>query len=193
MIWLSRAWGYYANISGSGKMMEAVQADSTSHYQNLIDYLAPETNSNSAASGHSKLEIKNGAVATPLSGSLQTARSYFAGSQTGYSTPVTQSCQKNFVLLATDGNPTGKTDGSMWALSDQQSTYNSSTGQWTFSNAANDVFSQITALRSTSVKGYTSPFDIQTYVVGMGSTVSNPASVAVLNQMAKLGGRAMLT
>jgi type IV pilus assembly protein PilY1 len=188
MIWLSRAWGYYANISGSGKMLEAVQADSPSHYQNLIDYLAPETNSNSAASGHSKLEIKNGAVATPLSGSLQTARSYFAGSQTGYSTPVTQSCQKNFVLLATDGNPTGKTDGSMWALSDQQSTYNSSTGQWTFSNAANDVFSQITALRSTSVKGYTSPFDIQTYVVGMGSTVSNPASVAALNQMAKLGG-----
>lgn len=66
MIWLSRAWGYYANISGSGKMLEAVQADSPSHYQNLIDYLAPETNSNSAASGHSKLEIKNGAVATPL-------------------------------------------------------------------------------------------------------------------------------
>ncbi|MCO5398438.1 pilus assembly protein [Ralstonia soli] len=188
MIWLPRAWGYNADVTGDGQIVEAVQADSASHFQNLMDYLAPETNSASAASGHSQLEIKNSAVYTPLSGSLQTAKSYFGGSQSGYSTPVSQTCQKNFVLLATDGNPTGKTDGSMWAMSDQQSTYNANTGQWTFSKAANDVFSQVTALRSTSIKGYGSPFDIQTYVVGMGSTVANPASVAVLNQMAKLGG-----
>jgi len=188
MVWVPRAWGYNGDVNGYGQIMEAVQADAASHFQNLMDYLAPETNSSSPASGHSKLEIKNGAVFTPLSGSLQTAKSYFAGSQSGYSTPVAQTCQKNFVLLATDGNPTSKTDGTMWALSDQQNTYNANTGQWTFSKAASDVFSQVTALRSTSIRGYSTPFDIQTYVVGMGSTVSNPASVAVLNQMAKLGG-----
>ncbi len=189
-IWVPRAWGYYADVTGLGNIKESVQVDSSTHFQNLMDYLAPETNSNSPASGHSKLEIKNSAVFTPLSGSLQTAKSYFSGSLSGYSSPVSQSCQRSFVLLATDGNPTAKSTGTnqMWSLADQQNTYNASTGQWTFSNAAKDVFTQVQALRSTSVSGFTAPFDIQTYVVGMGDSVANPASIAVLNQLANLGG-----
>jgi Tfp pilus tip-associated adhesin PilY1 len=87
-------------------------------------------------------------------------------------------------MLATDGNPTSDWWGNMYPLSQQQNTY--SAGTWTFSPAANDVFGQVSALRSVSVGGVV--HDIQTYVVGMGDTVANPSSVAAMNQFAALGG-----
>ena len=74
----------------------------------------------------------------------------------------------------------------MYPLSAQQNTYNPTSSTWTFSPAAQDVFGQITALRSVNVGG--TNHDIQTYVVGMGDTVANPSSVAAMNQFAALGG-----
>ncbi|HEY8622337.1 MAG TPA: PilC/PilY family type IV pilus protein, partial [Casimicrobiaceae bacterium] len=124
-------------------------------------------------------------VFTPLAGSLGTAQQYFTGAA-GYPSPIALSCQRSFVLLATDGNPTSDLTGAMYPLSQQQNTYNPISKTWTFSQAANDVFAKITPLRSTSVGAFS--YDIQTYVVGMGDTVANPSSIAVLNQFAKLGG-----
>lgn len=175
-LWVYRAWGYDNDITGYGTIVEPAQPDSSTHYNTLMAKLAPETDTNSG-------EIKNAAVFTPLTGSFITANNYFTGS----SSPISLSCQRNFVLLATDGNPTGRTDGSMYSYPSQTtSTYNSSTGTWTFSQAANDVFSQITGLRSVTYGG--NSYDIQTYVVGLGDTVANPASAAALNQFASLGG-----
>src|SRR4029077_11456358 len=91
-----------------------------------------------------------------------------------------------FVLLATDGNPTAQLDGSMYPTAQMVNTYNASTRTWTFSQAAQDVFSRVTALRSTTFSGST--YDVQTYVVGLGDTVQNAGSVATLNQIAQLGG-----
>jgi type IV pilus assembly protein PilY1 len=173
-----RAWGFYSDVSGFGNVVEPIKDSNTAgHLTNLQTLLANETPYGS--------DIKNSAVFTPLAGSLSTAQQYFTS---GGTSPIIRSCQKNFIMLATDGNPTASMSGwdSMYPLSQQQNTYNPVTHAWTFSQAATDVFSQVTPLRNVSVSG--NRFDIQTYVVGMGDTVANPGSIATLNQIATLGG-----
>lgn len=185
MFWLRRAWGYGNAITGSGTINEPVAADSTAHYNTLMALLASETATPTSG------ELKNASTFTPLAGTLGTVASYFGNTLTGKPTPISQTCQRNFVVLATDGNPTGKTDGSMYTLADQTSTYNAGTGAWTYSTAANDVFNRITGLRSLAITnnaGVNGTYDVQTYVVGLGDSVANPASVATLNRMASLGG-----
>jgi Tfp pilus tip-associated adhesin PilY1 len=168
-----RAWGFYAGVNGQGLINEPIMGPSASgHLANIQAMLATETPYGP--------EIKNSAVFTPLAGSLLTANQYFSGG----STPISLSCQRSFVMLATDGNPTSDWWGNMYPLSQQQNTY--SGGSWTFSPAVNDVFGQVSALRSVTVGGFA--HDIQTYVVGMGDTVANPSSVAAMNQYAVLGG-----
>ena len=170
-----RAWGFYAGVYGTGTINEPILPPSSpGHLANLQAMLAPETPYGP--------EIKNAAVFTPLAGSMLTANQYF----TGGSTPITLSCQKSFIMLATDGNPTSDWWGNMYPLDQQVNTYNSGTRTWTFSPAANDVIGQIGSLRNVSVGGYT--HDIQTYVVGMGDTVANPSSVAAMNKFADTGG-----
>ena len=176
-IWIKRGWGYGNDITGNGKIVENVQVDSTTHFNNLIALLGNETNTNSG-------EIKNSAFYTPLAGTLNTVEQYFNNS-TGQ-TPITQTCQRNFVVMATDGNPTGKTNGSQYDPSQWVNTYNAATNTWTWGQAQQDVFAQLTALRSTTVAAKT--YDIQTYIVGMGDTVANPSSIAAMNRMAVLGG-----
>ena len=178
-LWLRRGWGYGNDITGAGNIVETVQADSTTHFNKLISLLGNETNSGTG-------EIKNSAFYTPLTGSLQTVRGYF--NNTTNATPITQTCQRNFVMMATDGNPTGKTDGTQYNPAQWVNTDNplGSNTNWTYGPAQQDVFAQLTALRSTVYN--TKTYDIQTYIVGMGDTVANPSSVAALNQMAKLGG-----
>lgn len=179
IFWVKRAWGYNANITGAGTINRAVAADSDAHFTALTALLAEEGNGNTG-------ELKNGAVFTPLSGSLKTAKDYFSNTLAGTSTPITNTCQRNFVLLATDGNPTGKTNGTMYSLADQLNTFDAVTGTWNFSLAARDVFDKVTALRTTSYNGKN--YDVQTYVVGLGDSVANPGSVATFNRMAALGG-----
>ena len=178
-VWVKRGWGYGDYITGAGKIVETVQPDSNAHFNNLLTLLGSETNTSSG-------EIKNNAFYTPLAGSLQTVKNYFNNS-TGL-TPITQTCQRNFVVMATDGNPTGKTDGtqynpSQWVNTDSPLGSNTN---WTYGQAEQDVFTQLTALRTTTYAG--KAYDIQTYVIGMGDTVANPSSIASLNQMANLGG-----
>jgi type IV pilus assembly protein PilY1 len=180
-LFVRRAWDYLNYVTGAGVMVEPAKPSSdTAHFNNLIASLGQET------SNWWSPDIKNSAIFTPLAGSMLTAKQYFSGTLPGYVSPITISCQKNFIMLATDGNPTSDWWGNMYPLSQQQNTYNSTTQAWTFSQAANDVFGQITPLRTLPVSG--NKFDIQTYVVGMGDSVANPSSIAVLNQFAKLGG-----
>ena len=173
-----RAWGFYAGVNGYGSIAEPVASSGTSgHLSKIMTLMGAETQYGA--------DIKNAAVFTPLAGSMVTANQYFSGSA-GYASPITLSCQRSFALLATDGNPTSDMSGNMYPLSQQQNVYDAATKTWTFSQAANDVFPQISSLRNVSVGGYV--HDIQTYVVGLGDTVANPGSIAVLNQFASLGG-----
>ncbi len=193
-VYLPRGWGYYAGVTGAGVLNEAVMADSTTHYNNLMALLGNET---SGATG----EIKNTAVFTPTAGTLSTARSYFAGS----STPIKYACQQNFVMLVTDGLPTAKSNGTMYSLVPDQvstcvwSTATNSCSSGMPSTAINDVITQLTGLRTTSVSSVTSTnpdgsgsvtgkFDIQTYIVGLGNTVVNANNFSALNDMAYNGG-----
>ncbi len=179
ILWLNRAWGYYSNITGSGALNEAVQADSTTHYNNLQTMLGAETNSSSSG------EVKNGAVFTPLNGALISAKTYFASSYGGHSSPISYSCQKNFAIMVTDGLPTGNTSGSLYSDADRAIT-SSGGGSYTLGAAYTDAINSITALRSTVHSSTT--YDIKTYVVGLGDTLQNAGAVYVMNQMAAAGG-----
>ena len=170
-----RAWGFYAGVNGQGVINEPVKAPSVAgHLSNIQAMLASETPYGP--------EIKNAAVFTPLAGSLLTARQYF----TGGTSPISLSCQKSFIMLATDGNPTSDFFRHHVSAVATTEYLQRGTRTWTFSRAANDVFGQVSALRNVTVGGFA--HDIQTYVVGMGDTVANPSSVAAMNQFASLGG-----
>ena len=166
-VYIPRAWGYGANNSGGGIVNEPIALDSVpSHFTNLMTYLGSETSSNASA------EIKNASTFTPLAGTMQSVKTYFSGA----STPVQYTCQKNFVMLITDGNPTADTSGNPYSVADQAS-----------GKPLNDTVAAITALKNTSVSPFPTPFNIKTYVVGLGDSVQNPTSIAALNAMAVAG------
>lgn len=196
-LYMPRGWGYSSSVTGSGTLNEAVKVDSTTHYNALQSLLANETNGNTG-------ELKNGAVYTTLKGTLATAKSYFAGSLSGQASPVAQTCQQNFVMLVTDGLPTGDTSGNLYSAAARANNcaWSTSTNSCTtgaFGTAATDAISAVSGLRTTSVSGVSSiykdgtgavtgKFDIQTYVVALGDTVANPAAQSVMNAMAYNGG-----
>ena len=196
-IYIPRGWGYLSDISGSGALYEPIIADNATHYGNLQSYLAAETTG-------ATNEIKNGAVFTPLTGTLGSAQNYFSGNLGSQASPVTASCQQNFTMLVTDGLPTGKTDGSMYSNTDRTNScsWSTSTNSCTagsFGVAASDAINSTKALRTVTVGGKTSTnvdgtnavtgkYDIQTYVVALGDTVANSGALSVMNAMAFNGG-----
>lgn len=196
-VYSPRGWGYNQDITGSGKLDEQVSVDSAAHYNTLIAKLANETN---GATG----EIKNGALFTPLRGTLQSAKTYYSTSLSGKTSPVGYACQQNFVMLVTDGLPTGDTAGNLYSAADRGNTCtwnttsnNCTTG--TFGTAATDAITAANNLRTTTVSGFTSTnkdgtgsitgkYDVQTYVVALGDTVANANALSVMNAMAYNGG-----
>lgn len=196
-LYLPRGWGYLSSVTGSGKLNEAVAPDSTSHYNSLQALLASESNG-------STTELKNGAVFTTLKGTLGTARSYLAGSLASTTTPVAQTCQQSFVMLVTDGLPTGNSSGSLYSATERTntcawSTTSNSCTSGSFGTAATDAISAVSALRAVPVSGVSSinkdgtgsvtgKFDVQTYVVALGETVANAQALSVMNAMAYNGG-----
>lgn len=185
-----RAWGYLNDIGGGGTLVNAVKdINATGHLSSLLGNLANETGDPDTG------EIKNAALFTPIAGSLSTVRDYFRqGQSSSRPSPISQTCQSNFVVLATDGNPTAKKNGGQYTATEMAPNP-------TWNQAQTDVFNEITALRSPNFTVSNSgsadlsnpslagrAFDIQTYVIGMGDSVANPASIAALNEMARLGG-----
>lgn len=185
-LYLPRAWGYLSSITGSGNINEPVQPDTTTHYNNLVTLLANETNGSTG-------EVKNGAVFTPLKGTLDSAKSYFSTSYQSKPSPIQYSCQQNFVMMVTDGLPTGQINGTLYSATDRANTCTWSTTaksctSGSFGTAATDAIASVTALRSTTNATKTAPYDIQTYVVALGDTVANANALAVMHAMANAGG-----
>ena len=196
-VYTPRGWGYNGNITGSGNLNEQVAVDSVAHYNTLQAQLASETN---GATG----EIKNGALFTPLRGTLQSASTYFSTALSGKTSPVQYTCQQNFVMLVTDGLPTGDVAGNLYSAGDRTnscdwSTTTNSCTSGAFGTAANHAITATNNLRTTSVTGHTSTnkdgtgavtgkYDVQTYVVALGDTVANADALAVMNAMAYNGG-----
>jgi type IV pilus assembly protein PilY1 len=168
---------YLRHTMGSGSILEPIASNASSNHQtNLFNAFQPETNDINTK------EIKNFADQTPTAGAFITAKQYFSGALTGFTSPIQGSCQKNYVILATDGYPTMSSAGSLY--SDSQMS-NATSGK-----AYTDVYSEITALRSLSVGS--NNYDIKTFIVGVGGDVANassdPVPVQGLNLMASYGG-----
>lgn len=196
-IFRPRGWGYNSNVTGNGALNRSVQVDSTAHYNALQALLANETSTNSG-------EIKNGAKFTTLKGTVDTARSYFSGTLAGNTTPVGQTCQKNFVMMVTDGLPTGTTGGALYsdAARTHTCTWDTTTNTCTsgaFGAAATELITSVSALRTTTVPGLastdkdgtgavTGKYDVQTYVVALGETVANAQALSVMNALGNAGG-----
>jgi type IV pilus assembly protein PilY1 len=186
-LFLRRGWGYNSGITGGGRLDEPVETDSVVHYNDLLTKLGSETN-------QATPEIKNAAVFTPLAGTLRSAKDYFLGQRDWKSnavntSPISAFCQKNFVMLVTDGLPTGKADGSLYSAADRTDT--NVNGVWNFGTAANDSFTAVTNLRTVPYRGCNNcvaDFDVLTYVIAMGDTVANARAVAVMDEMASRGG-----
>lgn len=196
-VYIPRGWGYNQGITGSGNLNEKIAADSVAHTNTLLALLGNETNGPTP-------EVKNGALFTPLRGSLQSAKTYFSSSLAGNTSPVQYTCQQNFVMLVTDGLPTGDTAGNLYSAADRANTcsWSTSTNSCTtgsFGTAANHAIAATNALRTTNVSGFASTrkdgtgavtgnYDVQTYVVALGDTVANANALAVMNSMAYNGG-----
>lgn len=188
-------WVSCANAIGIGTLVEGVQTDSTTHYNNLMSELA--------AVGSNVNEVLNG-DGTPSYGSMFSAGAYFAGtsgnsyyypSATGtgstvstswnYTSPITATCQKNYVVFATDGEPNMDIHADCYAITNNTCSSNSST--------KTDLVNKITAMRSTVVSNGAagvvgSTFDVQTYVIGVANDVTGSTTVDMLNSMASAGG-----
>ena len=173
--YVPRGFGYLSNITGAGTLLAPVQADAPGPaYPAIMAALQPET---LVASG----ELKNAALFTPLYGTLDSAYRYFKDRR---NSPIQYQCQRNFVMLVTDGAPTGDSNGNLYSDVARTNTYGG--GVWTFGQASRDAINAVTTLRTTQLRGDT--YDVQTYVVGLGDTVQNPSAVATLNAMAAAGG-----
>lgn len=176
---------YYSDrTAGMGLLRRAVQDDSAAHQSALLSLLGTETENINTP------EIKNGSIGTPLPGAMRTAFQYYANTLSGTSSPITnRTCQRNYVLLATDGDPTIRIGGAVY--SDQEITNQQVNGSWVFGQAAQDVFTEIGRLRTLTVSGNAAingQYDVQTYVVGLGEVATNQASIAAMNRMATVGG-----
>lgn len=182
-VWIKRpGFGYRGSITGVGQIRRNVAPNSTTQISALIGTDGVSGLLKNEAQNTST-EIKNAALFTPLAGTINTVRDYFdndAGS------PITHTCQKNFVVLATDGVPTGRSDGSEYTLTERKNTKIDAT-TWNFGVAQRDVFTEIGRLRTT-VNVAATDYDVKTYVIGMGESVVNESSIAALDKMASVGG-----
>lgn len=200
-LYLPRAWGFLNSPTGKGDLYEAIKTDSSTHYTTLMTRLAAETNSTSSTA-----EIKNASVFTPLPGTLQSAFNYFKSGMTDHAgtsqpSPIQYSCQQNFVMLVTDGMPTGKTDGSQYPYNNTMGTDGNPIGYGSqptldtiaaiqcLTGGVTNTFCSTPGVKPSSVTGPGAGgiFPVQTYVVALGDTLANSAAIAAMNQMAAAG------
>ncbi|MCE5333992.1 MAG: hypothetical protein LLG06_05330, partial [Desulfobacteraceae bacterium] len=180
--YIGRTW--FSNSKGPSPQgyIKAVVGDLTdsTKYSALVNQLDPKENDSAGylscttTSKNSCSYVVN-AGHTPSAGALKSALNYFAGTYTGKSTPITLTCQKNYIIYVTDGLPDTKIDGTMPS---------------SLSSILPEVITQLNALQTgvtvkLGTKNYT--FPIKTYVLGMG--LSSQAKTN-LDKMAAAGGTA---
>jgi len=174
--YVGRTW--YRNSSpGVGYLHKACDTNLSNNSQRdaLLAKLemkeGDETGYMGCSSGNTCAYIVNAGL-TPTAGTFQSSIDYFKGSGS-YTSPISDSCQKNFVVYVTDGLPSVGTNGA--------------TG--TADALMPDALGKIDALRATVKRigstDYT--FNIKTYILGMALT---DASKTHLNNMASHGGTA---
>lgn len=175
VMYVKRGFGYGATQSATTGTAAVAM---TGNISNFSSALAPETNLASSA------EVKAVAGQSAIGGLLKGALSYLNGL-------TKTSCQKQYVVLLTDGLPTldlknkawpplGSLSGNNYGLT---ATFNTDGSLGTTNNQAlTDAINSIKGLASAG---------ISTYVIGLGAGVnsaSNPMAAKTLQAMAIAGG-----
>jgi hypothetical protein len=153
----------------------------STQYNNVENMLNPNLNNSSGymscnQSNMNKCSYIVNAGNTPTAGTLQTAFNYFNGTYAGQSTPITATCQKNYVIFVTDGLPDTMLDGSMPS---------------SISTIMPQVLTQLSTLQTgvsalCDHNGHNcTNFPIKTYVLGVGLTATAKTNA---DQMAVSGG-----
>ncbi|MEE9911465.1 MAG: hypothetical protein K4571_07045 [Deltaproteobacteria bacterium] len=154
--------------------LNAILAKLATHEDDWASYMS---NLCSGTKANSCAHIVNAGL-TPIAGTLQSAIDYFKGNYTGESSPIQDSCQKNFVIFVTDGLPSVNESGTSGSAAALMPT----------------VLAKVDALRALTkifkVGGVDTPysFNILTYVVGVAMT---PTAKTHLDTMASHGGTAI--
>ena len=150
----------------------------TDTYNNLLSKLDPKENNEAGYMSCGNGDMNTcpyviNAGLTPTAGTFQTAINYFKGAA-GYTSPIQGWCQKNFIIFVTDGLPDTDENGVPGTTGSLMPT----------------VLAKIDALRNITktISGHSYNFDIQTYVLGVGSDIKNTVP---LDQMAVHGGTAV--
>lgn len=184
-----RRWAWYysgrvwfSNSSpGGGYLDVACDTGTTSHVNSLLDKLdmkeGNQTNYMTCNQTGNSCGHVVAAGLTPTAGTFQSAINYFKGVNPSNGTPITDSCQKSFVVYVTDGLPS----------------VNESGGKASAATLMPAVLGKIDSLRAlqkdlgSGVNAGTYTFNIKTYVLGMGLT---DAAKPFTDQMASHGGTA---
>ncbi|MES2207681.1 MAG: PilC/PilY family type IV pilus protein [Pseudomonadota bacterium] len=176
LIFVKKGFSFDFNFSGKGKIIEDIKPGTNStHNTNFLDYMAAETPSLTSK------EIKDAAQETPSVGSILTAKDYFLNNISGHPSPITNACQKNYVLFATDGGPTIDASGNKYTSAEAD---NTSTGR-----AFTELYSAINSLHDIFYNGV--HHNINTYILGVGDSGSAVKSNQIFTNMAKAGGTAV--
>jgi len=128
---------------------------------------------------------------TPTAGALTTALSYFNGtlSQNGtsYASPITSSCQQNYIILVTDGLPDTLLNGSQ-TIDTSTVMPQVITALQELANTPPSPLPQGWTNVTQKINGTTYTFPVLTYVLGIGSEATAGPN---LNSMAVAGGTAV--
>ena len=131
-------------------------------YNSVYNILNPNLNNSSGymsctASNKNTCSYIINASNTPTAGALQTALNYFNGaltqSGTSYTSPITASCQKNYIILVTDGLPSTMLDGTQPTGTTQYCYNSSGVSNSKTCNTTSDCAASYNAFCTTSVMG----------------------------------------
>ncbi len=163
--WLSGA------SPGGGELVVGIEDPGDAHRDELLARIATVTRYEEPyapiQAGEAPAPIRNAGL-TPLASTLGSAAAYFAGgvdpgaAAVSYRSPITYDCQKNFVVLVTDGLPTEDPRGD--------------------GNPVGAAAEAAAALRHTEVTldGVAHTFDVQTFVIGFALPRSAAGALDVL-------------
>ncbi|MCK5794878.1 MAG: hypothetical protein KAH12_09225, partial [Anaerolineales bacterium] len=167
MSWVHIGLTWFSNSSpGDGELHEPIEdSTTTDHITDLHNKLGT-----SQFASYVDTPLRNAGL-TPIEGTLKSCRDYYKGTYPGHPSPVTNWCQKNFVILVTDGLPSVNTSGH---ADDADA-------------LLPGVESAVVSLRTTSVPlpSGTTVFDIQTFVLGFALP---PGLGSKLDDIAVAGG-----
>jgi len=177
MSWVHVGPTWFSNTSHGKGYLHVPIDDSTEAHITALEEKLGTSNFSTNPSDHPNNDLDTplrNAGLTPLAGTVESARLYFQhvlpADQGGVEfTPVQYQCQKNFVVLVTDGLPSVDKHGQ--------------TGD--ADALLPELENEVRLLRSTDVFGFDDPFDIQTFVVGFALP---PELGSKLDDIAVAGG-----